>query len=91
MFGRRERFIQVVFHTKTEVNTERGEQSGQFNVLVFGITAEKLGFEVQIQCVVPFVECLITKVAVDTEHVISDFVIAQSIFGSGLQVVLYFQ
>ena len=73
-----------------------GRPKGTFN-MEFSLApvakrlSEKLGFEVKIQCVVPFVECLITKVTVDTEHVISDFVIAQSIFGSGIQVVLYFQ
>ena len=67
--------VQVVFHTKTEVDAERRKEPGQLVVRVLGKIAEHLRLECGIECVEPFVEGLITDVAVQTQYVVTDLIV----------------
>ena len=68
-------FLQLVFHTETEVDRERGKECGLFDVLVLLIVGEELGLELSVERIVPFVERLVADVAVYTEYVVTDLIV----------------
>ena len=82
---------QVIFHTDTDVDAEWREQGGDSIVGVLGEIAEQLGLEREVERIEPFVLCLVTKVAMQTQHVVANLVVAQRVFRRGVSIGFPFQ
>ena len=86
-----ELLFQVIFHTDTDIDAVWRKETGLANVRILRITTQELRLELHVQSIIPLAERTITEVGVDTEHIITHFVIAQSVVRSRINRILYLQ